>query len=296
MIETETIQKKGETYFLNLRLLLITTVFVGNAIEPLIGKIVGMHSLYLWIFTFHMPLFVLVTGYFAKSNLKGAQGRNLLLQIAVQYVIFQTLYSVLDQTLFHVQNIHRSFFAPYLLLWFLISHICWRLITIAIHKFTGTQQIALSLILGVLVGYLQLDGVWLSISRTFVYLPFFLIGYHLSFEKFVLFFTTWKRVTAASVSLTLLIVIALFMLGLPEGWLFGSMTYTQLGQHHWYAGAMRLAIYALQFISATAFLAFVPTVHCWMTELGDVHYMYFYYMDCLSVLQLYQASIITSVL
>lgn len=59
--------------FLNLRFMLIVTVFAGNAIEPLISRMDGLHGLYMWIFSFHMPLFVLVTGYFAKKALPAAQ-------------------------------------------------------------------------------------------------------------------------------------------------------------------------------------------------------------------------------
>jgi len=260
--------KQGETYFLNLRFLLIVSVFVGNAIEPLIQQMSGLHQIFLWILTFHMPLFVLVTGYFAKSGLMGDAGRRTLTQISIQYIIFQSIYSVLDYTIFQVKGIHHSLFAPYLLLWFLASHICWRLLTISMQKLSPYHQIALSLILGVLVGYLQLDGVWLSISRTFVYLPFFMIGYHFNFSAFLNNITRWKRAGAALVSIGIFVIIGLWGRNLPVGWLFGNMTFMQLDHHEWYAGLFRLALYGLQFISAAAFLAFVPMVESVMTDLG----------------------------
>ncbi|MEC0369722.1 acyltransferase family protein [Paenibacillus chibensis] len=264
----KTLSKQGETYFLNLRFLLILTVLIGNAIEPLIRQMDSVHALYLWIFTFHMPLFVFVTGYFAKGTLAGAAGRKTLLQIGMQYIIFQSLYSLLDMTVFRVQNIHHSFFAPYLLLWFLASHIGWRLLTLAMHKFNPAAQVVLSLVLGVLVGYLRLDGAWLSFSRTFVYLPFFVIGYHFSFDTFVHFFTKQKKRIAAAASALLLAIIAMYGLHMPEGWLFGSMTYMQLGHLEWYAGFYRIALYGLQFISGAAFLAWVPFRKRHITDLG----------------------------
>ncbi|MGF7045966.1 fucose 4-O-acetylase-like acetyltransferase [Paenibacillus sp. DS2015] len=263
-----TLIKRGETYFLNLRFLLIVTVFVSNAIEPLIHEMAGLHQLFLWIFTFHMPLFVLVTGYFSKSKLHGAVGRETLIQICMQYVIFQTLYSILDITIFHVGSINHSFFAPYLLLWFLVSHFFWRLLTLAMYRLTPIQQIIISLILGVMVGYLQLDGVWLSVSRTFVYLPFFLIGHHFNFEKFLHFFTFEKRVGAAFISIGIFIILGLWGTNLPEGWLYGSMTYMQLNSYGWSAGIFRITLYLLQFISAAAFLAWVPMYVSRITDLG----------------------------
>lgn len=263
-----TIEQKGETFFLNLRFILIVTVFVANAIEPLITRMSSLHTLYLWIFSFHMPLFVLVTGYFAKSSMTGKACRKVLRQIAIQYVIFQSLYSLLDATFFHVDDIHRSFFAPYLLLWFLFSHICWRLLLLSLGKFTAAQQLLFAAILGILAGYLPVDGVWLSVSRTFVFFPFFLIGYHFSFETFALRFKTWIKGSAAIISVLLLLAISLWGSNLPPGWLYGSMTYAELGQHVWYAGLFRIAVYALQLIASAAFLAWVPMTIGRMTDLG----------------------------
>ncbi len=262
------LNQRGETFFLNLRFLLIVCVFIGNAIEPLINRMDGLHSLYMWIFTFHMPLFVFVTGYFAKSSLFDKSGRKVLLQIGMQYVIFQTLYSVLDITVFQVKNIHHSFFAPYLLLWFLASHFCWRLVLISMRKCSPLQQLAISVLLGVLVGYLQLDGVWLSFSRTFVFLPFFVAGYHFSFTALETFLT--REVRIAGIALSAGLLLALYFGGgsLIPGWLYGSMTYMQLDQQEWYAGLLRLSVYLLQLFAGAVFLSFVPKQASRITDYG----------------------------
>lgn len=262
------LNQRGETFFLNLRFLLIVCVFIGNAIEPLISRMDGIHSLYMWIFTFHMPLFVFVTGYFAKSSLTGEAGRKVLLQIGMQYIIFQTLYSVLDITVFQVKNIQHSFFAPYLLLWFLASHFCWRLVLLSLRKCSPLQQIAISVLLGVLVGYLQLDGTWLSFSRTFVFLPFFIAGYHFSFAALEKFLTRKVRVTGMMLSAGLFLVLYLGGGNLIPGWLYGNMTYMQLDHHEWYAGLIRLSLYLLQLFAGAIFLSFVPAKESRLTDFG----------------------------
>lgn len=260
--------REGETYFLNLRFILILTVCIANAAEPLIRQMDGLHTLYSWIYTYHMPLFVFVTGYFAKGGLGGPEGRKALLQIGLQYIIFQSLYSLLDVALFKVPDIRHSFFVPYLMLWFLASHMAWRLLMLSMRRFAPAAQCSISLILGVLVGYLPLDGTWLSISRTFVYLPFFVIGYHFSFAAFKRRVTPLKKIGAAALSAALLAVIAFHGIRLPEGWLFGSQTYLQLGRQEWYAGAYRLALYGLQSASGAAFLGWIPFRHGRLTDLG----------------------------
>lgn len=263
-----TIEEKGETFFLNLRFMLIVTVLVGNAIEPLIDRMGSIHALYLWIFTFHMPLFVLVTGYFAKKSISGPAGRKILLQIGMQYIIFQSLYSLLDAAVFHVDDVHRSFFAPYLLLWFLFSHFCWRLLFLSLNRLKPARQMIIAVTLGILAGYLPVDGVWLSISRTFVFFPFFVAGYHFSFEAFRERFSTWIKAAAGVVSIVLLTLLGLWGSELPAGWLYGSMTYMQLGHEVWYAGLLRIAVYGLQFIASAAFLAWVPMSSGRLTDLG----------------------------
>lgn len=269
MVGENSLDTPGKTFFLNLRFVLIVTVLVGNAIEPLIGSMSNLHSLYLWIFSFHMPLFVLVTGFFANKHLTGTHGRRIIMQIGLQYIIFQSLYSVLDATLYQVHGIHHSFFAPYLLLWFLASHAFWRMLMIGMRKWTPATQFIFAVASGVAVGYLQLDGVWFSISRTFVYLPFFVLGYHFSFQSFFRFYQKWIKFTAAAVSILLLILFAAWGSELPIGWLYGSMTYTQLGFQEWYTGIYRLAVYGLQFTAALAFMGWIPYSFCRMTDWGS---------------------------
>lgn len=259
---------QGEVFFLNLRFLLILSVFVGNAIEPLIWRMDSMYSLYQWIFTFHMPLFVFVTGYFAKNNLKGTPGRKVMLQIGLQYMIFQSLYSMLDMLWFQVDSVHRSFFAPYLLLWFLASHLGWRTFMLLTRQWTPGRQLALSVVLAVLVGYLPIDGVWLSISRTFVFLPFFVLGYHFSDQLLAYLQKPKVRIAAASASLVWLLVLGLGLLHIAPGWLYGSLTYKELGSAAWMTGLFRLLLYPVQLLAGLAFLGLVPVRSGRITEWG----------------------------
>lgn len=262
------IKPQGEVFFLNLRFLLIVCVFVGNAIEPLTARIEGLHALYQWIFTFHMPLFVFVTGYFAKSNLSGGSGRKVMLQIGLQYVIFQSLYSMLDVAVFRVDHIHHSFFAPYLLLWFLVSHLGWRLMLLLMRKWSPFQQLAASVLLAVLVGYLQIDGVWFSVSRTFVFLPFFVLGYHFADRLLERLQSPSTKAALVLVSIGWLIALGLGAANPNPGWLYGSQTYLQLGHAEWYAGIYRLLLFPVQLLAGVAFLGLVPSRAGQLTVLG----------------------------
>ncbi|MGC5774251.1 acyltransferase family protein [Paenibacillus pabuli] len=268
MTKPTTIREDQDSFFYNLRFMLIVCVLVGNALEPLITRFAGAEALFLWIYTFHMPLFVWVTGYFARHSLQGTTGRNVLKQIAMQYVLFQTLYALMDYTVFHTPHMRLSFFAPYLLLWFLASHFCWRLLLRLTLSWTPLYRLIASVLLGIIAGYLPIDGFWLSFSRTFVFLPFFMIGYDYGGSIRSRLQSGLARSVAASLSAGLLIWIALGGLEISAGWLMGSMTYAELGRHEWYAGIYRLGIYALEIGSSALFLAWVPCLTSKLTDLG----------------------------
>lgn len=260
----------GETFGLNLRFLLIVTVFVSNAIEPLIQSDPGLKALFIWIFTFHMPLFVGVTGYFARHNLKGKAGNKVLRQIALQYLIFQTIYVLLDYWLFQVPGITHNFFVPYLLIWFLMGHLIWRIVMRLFIRWNIRYPVVVAIGIGLLVGFMPLDGAWFALSRTFVYLPFFMIGYSWNFASIYNFIRSWMRPVGAIVSASLLILIYMVAQDINPVWLMNNMTYRELG---WLNSELnpvllRLGIYAVEFIAAASFLAWVPQRICAITDLG----------------------------
>jgi fucose 4-O-acetylase-like acetyltransferase len=57
----------------NARFTAITLVVVGHAILRLIDGSDTSYGVYLVIYAFHVPVFVLVSGYFAKSSPPGAK-------------------------------------------------------------------------------------------------------------------------------------------------------------------------------------------------------------------------------
>src|SRR5690606_41893719 len=53
-------------YFDNAKLLLIFLVVFGHAIQPFTSKNRIIDALYIWIYTFHMPAFIFLAGFFVK--------------------------------------------------------------------------------------------------------------------------------------------------------------------------------------------------------------------------------------
>ncbi|MEW9702781.1 acyltransferase family protein [Paenibacillus sp. SI8] len=254
----------ANTYMLNAKFLLIVWVVIANCIDPLIHQSAILKAVYLSIYTFHIPMFVMVTGYFSKNFQFNRAGIRSLQLIFYHYLLFQSLYSLLDALSFHAPGVHYSFFIPYSLLWFLFSHFCWRLLLLLFTKLQ--HPLVVSIALGVLIGYLPFTGAMFSFSRTIVFFPFFLAGYY--FHPNVLPIQWLRSFRGLSVLLASGILLCLSVIPLDPKWLYSSYTYVELGQLSWLAGAYRLGIYALEATASFCFLCFVPHITSTLTEWG----------------------------
>src|SRR5699024_4083736 len=84
---------KRYAYFDNAKLILIFLVVFGHMIQPFIDASHEINTLYLWIYTFHMPAFIFLAGFFAKGSGNKEYIVNLAKKLLIPYIIFQLLYT-----------------------------------------------------------------------------------------------------------------------------------------------------------------------------------------------------------
>lgn len=167
--------------YCNIKLLLLFCVIYGHMIEPNIASSEIAMFLYKLIYTIHMPLFLFLSGLFIKGKGQAlSQAKHaLLLYAACQSAVF------LLSRLFHYTGI--SFFRPYWHLWYLFSlgcmaalAYCWYwLIQICPglgHPVAKCALLLLSVSLACMAGNISMIGRDFSLSRTIVFLPYFLAG------------------------------------------------------------------------------------------------------------------------
>lgn len=243
-------------YFDNARATLIFLVVFGHMIQPFAAGSTEIYTLYTWIYMFHMPIFIFVSGFFAKGASDKSHLWKLVKKLLVPYLIFQVIYtgyyymigkSDWDAGLFH----------PHWSLWFLISLFCWHVLLIFYKKLRPAIGIPLSFAIGIVIGYIEPIGHTLSISRTFVFFPFFLIGYWMT-EKHVQFL---KKNIVKWTSVVVLAIAAVVIHLLPEidtGWLLHSKSYAVLGVDDWYGGLLRLLVYVGSIVMAAGIAAWIP--------------------------------------
>ncbi|MDO3411817.1 acyltransferase family protein [Saccharibacillus sp. CPCC 101409] len=230
-----------DAYFDNLKFLLIALVVVGHAIEPLSSD-PALRPLYLTIYAFHIPLFVLISGYFCKNITSTDYRIKVVGSLVVPYLIFETLYSLYDYAFSGGQRLTFSYFTPYWLMWFIFSSIIWKAVLPYAVKIRGALPI--SIVVAVLAGYATDAEYYASISRTIVFFPFFLAGYYLDKKTIIRLRTPLLKGLSIFVLAAAGVIMVKYGSFIRAEWFYGSLPYRALGHPEWTAGLYRIAAYA----------------------------------------------------
>src|SRR4051812_12296414 len=86
--------KQRDFYFDNAKFILILLVVFGHLLRSFIGNTNLAHTLYMVIYTFHMPAFILVSGFFARGFYQKDYLKKIAKKLLLPYFIFQLIYSV----------------------------------------------------------------------------------------------------------------------------------------------------------------------------------------------------------
>ncbi len=257
---------KREAYFDNARLILIFLVVFGHIIQPFKYDATWINTLYTWIYTFHMPAFIFTAGFFAKGLGNKKYIMNLINKILVPYFIFQLLYTGF-YFFIGKEGWQSGLFSPQWSLWFLFSLFSWHLLLYWFKKLPPAAGVILSLAIGVFIGYIGDIGHTFSLSRTFVFFPFFLVGYWLTKEH-VMFL---KHRIVKSAALLIMVTLFVFIYVAPEintGWLLASKSYGDMGMPE-SGGLTRLLVYMTSSVMAASVLAWIPERQFKLTKLGE---------------------------
>lgn len=254
-------------YFDNAKLLFIFLVVFGHAIQPFTFDSKNIHTLYTWIYTFHMPAFIFLAGFFAKGSGNIQYIMRLAKKLIVPYIIFQAIYTMYYFFIGKNNWLTDSVFYPHWSLWFLFSLFCWHILLILYRRFPARIGIPLALFIGITVGYFDQVGHLFSLSRTFVFFPFFLIGYWTTENHIRLL----KKKVIKIIAPIFLVIVAIMIYFLPEiqtGWLLASKSYIALGVES-FGSLGRLSVYITSTLMTIAVLALVPEKRFSFTKLGE---------------------------
>ncbi|MGG7222123.1 acyltransferase family protein [Bacillus sp. ATD] len=258
--------KSRDSYFDNAKFLLIFLVVFGHILRSFINDNHFMLYLYKFIYTFHMPAFILVSGYFAKGFKRAGYVKKLAAKLIIPYLIFQIIYSIFyyimqDESMANVNPID-----PQWSLWFLVSLFFWNLLLYPFSKLSKLGALFVSCGFAVLIGYLDFVSSTLSLSRTFVFLPMFLVGFYLNKHHFDLLRS--KRGKQIALGVLAAVFVICWGIDFDYSFLFGSKPYSSFGDVTLVSGISRIGWYVLAFAATFSFLALVPQKRYFFTKWG----------------------------
>ncbi|MED0704279.1 acyltransferase family protein [Aeribacillus composti] len=255
------------SYFDNAKFILILLVVFGHFIRSMIEDNYIMMNIYKFIYTFHMPAFILISGFFAKGFNKQGYVKKIAKKLILPYFIFHGIYTVY-YVLIKGDNLLHSInpLNPHWSLWFLISLFFWNVMLIPFSKLNKLVALGLSFFIGIAAGYFDFISNYLSLSRTLVFFPIFLIGFYLKKEHFAMMTKLPARSLGASA--LLLTFVTYFYLPFEYEWLFGSMPYSAFGETDIFSGLVRLGFYFLTLITTFGFFSLIPKKRQFFTEWG----------------------------
>lgn len=156
----------------NLKGMMMLLVVYGHLLE-LIMDHGAAKFLYEWIYTFHMPLFLFLTGYFFGFDIK-----KIILQLIYPYIIFQTLYLLFARYILHTDEA-LQYTTPYWLLWYLFAVIIFNFMAYFCQPEALKGEIAFligTVMIAIIAGFAGGIERAFSLSRIQVFFPFFLFG------------------------------------------------------------------------------------------------------------------------
>ncbi|KAF4405998.1 MULTISPECIES: acyltransferase family protein [Streptomyces] len=259
--------KKRDPFFDNAKYLAIVLVACGHAWEPLTDHSRAAEALYMVVYAFHMPAFIIVSGYFSRSfDMRPDRLQRLITGVVVPYVLFETAYSLFKRVADDDPGHPVSLLDPWYLTWFLIALFAWR-ITTPIWQVVR-WPVPLALAVAVLASVSPDIGDDLDLQRVLQFLPFFVVGLCMKPEHFQLF--RRREVRMLSVPLFACAVVFAYWAAprMASAWFYHRDSVQELAAPWWSGPVMTLALFGCSMLLSCAFFAWVPRRQMWFTVLG----------------------------
>lgn len=260
--------KTRDPFFDNAKYLAIVLVGLGHAWEPLRDDSRAASALYMLVYSFHMPAFILISGYMSRSFDLGRPGRvqRIVTGVLVPYVIFETAYTFFYRWAGDVPDYRISILDPWYLTWFLIALFVWRM-TMPLWR-AVRWPVPLALLIATAASMSDTVGNDLDLQRVLQFMPFFVLGMTLRPEHFQLVRRREVRLLSVPAGLTAAAVAYWAVPRMNPGWFYHRDSAQELGAPLWAGPAMTFGMFGCALVLTACFLAWVPRRTMWFTALG----------------------------
>ncbi|GII53277.1 hypothetical protein Pth03_16660 [Planotetraspora thailandica] len=257
--------KKRDPFLDNVKFVLITLVVIGHSLIPTLAAH-SSKTAYLFIYVFHMPLFIIVSGYLSRNFWNSNAKTNKLVDtFLVPYVIVEIGYAALRTALGAKWSLTIT--DPAWINWYLPALLLWRLSTPVWNRMRFPLVVAVLIYLAAGMSDLPSD---FSINRFFGFLPFFVLGLVIKPGLFTFLGRPWVRVLSVLV-LAGAAAAAIYLVktdSVTMGPFYYKESYKALHLIWWEGMAQRMAVLVAALAMCAAVLSLVPRSETWFTDLG----------------------------
>lgn len=211
----------------NIRFFLIFTVVFAHLLE-IFRAFSGSVFIYQFIYSFHMPVFIFLFGYNVKFSPK-----KIIFRWFIPYLIFQSAYILFSKYALKIDT-KFQYTTPFWLLWYMLACIFYQLILPLINTDSKRKQaliLTLSFVIALVVGFEESIGYYLSLSRIFVFMPWFLLGYYFKKNGTSDVISSRKKLKISllisAVVIIVLSAVFLYYSKINNGLLYGSLPYSK---------------------------------------------------------------------
>lgn len=128
------------------------------------------------IYAFHMPLFVLISGYFTRQQPLRVQFKKSL-RLLKLFIVFQVIDILIRHFMGETFSLGRWLY-PCFALWYLLCLFYWRiLLSVIPQKWNPKWIVVISFLISISVGFTNISGI-LGLHRFFSFMPYFMIGHY----------------------------------------------------------------------------------------------------------------------
>ncbi|WP_426242424.1 acyltransferase family protein [Nocardioides sp. LHG3406-4] len=249
----------------NVKMVLVTIVVVGHAVVLLPSSDLGSQA-YDFIYYFHIPAFVLVTGYLSRSF---RWNRRYLFSAAttllIPYVVYEwAMVNFRVHVTHEVDSLDRMWLNPHWPMWYLIVLLMWRLLTpiLKLHWVFVPIAVGVSLLAGLR------DTELFDINRMLGLLPFFVLGLHLPKAALSAAKARWTGLLGVVVLLLIWQLAAQTDDHWGTQWLYYRASYDDLGATAGDGMWIRLRLMLIAVAGVLAVLSLVPRRRSFLSAMG----------------------------
>ena len=274
--------------------LLIFLVVLGHSLEFIRKDYEVARLLYVFIYEFHMPVFVFISGYLSKNVEKGR--RNAVRNFLTPFLLFNIIWNLITLVgpLFLRGEFTElpseqafSFFTPGWALWYIFAMFLWKILLPDLLKFKNI--FILSVIAGIFVKLSGEFGSYMALSRAITFAPFFLAGYYSSEEKLKRFrkFTRFNILNKVPSILILIIgvLIALIFVNysnIADEFFWADRSYSNFNIEIFTGILLYIAVYIIGFAFVYVFINLMPENQTFLSKIGkntlSVYFLHTYFI------------------